>query len=96
MATFSALSTVSSDGSQLNAIYRTSVFSADEIPEVFSSATMQLEAFFSESMYVYLNNITHAALLPMDGAEQASFTLDVDSARFENYTAMLEAAGLAN
>jgi len=65
-----------------------------EIPDIFTSPAPRLTATFSENFPVYLSNVTHSALLPLDGADLFPFVLDAKAARFANYTEMLKVAQL--
>lgn len=58
-----------------------------------ATASINLVASISDVRPQYLNNVTWEAILPLDGAEEISFILNLKDARFSNYTAMLRAGG---
>jgi len=92
----SPIATSSTGTNNFTAIFRMQFFPPPgEIPEIFTSdGKLSLTATFSENFPIYLDNVTHAALLPLKGAEMFPFTLDVKKARFANYTDMLTVAEL--
>ena len=55
---------------------------------------LPLTAILSFTPPTYLSNITGDAILPLDGSEEHEFILDLERARFSNFSAMVEALQL--
>lgn len=65
-------------------------------PSIFREQILELTFVNSKGVPHYLDNSTHSAIYFWAGSETTPFTFNAARARFNNYTKMLEIAGLSN
>lgn len=64
------------------------------IPSILTENNPIVNLLKSAVAPIYLDNITHPAILPLQGADSVNVTLNTTAMEFSNYTAMLKAAEL--